>query len=127
MRIIIKNEEPFDSNDWSREEDKKLIEAIEKVLGTNDLKDKLFVNNISWIKVQKISGLNRNGSQSFNHWNRKLKWKLANFDLLVSIFSVLLKLIVVPLNNIRNCRSVAKPQYGPSGHRPTKKFRKLLK
>ncbi len=86
QRFIVekynKNGEPFNSNDWSRKEDKKLIKAIEQVLGTNELKDKIFVTNISWIKVQKISGLNRSGSQCFNHWNRKLKWKLANFDLL---------------------------------------------
>ncbi len=86
QRFIVekynKNGEPFNSNDWSREEDKKLIEAIEQVLGTDGLKDKIFVKNISWIKVQEISGLNRSVSQCFNHWTRKLRWKLANFDLL---------------------------------------------
>jgi hypothetical protein len=72
QRFIVenynKNGEPFNRNVWSREEDKKLIKAIEKVLGI-DLKDKIFVKNISWIKVQEISGLNRSGSQCFNHWN----------------------------------------------------------
>jgi len=68
---------------WSLREDKKLIKAIKKVLNTEDLSNELYNNNISWVTVRDMSGLNRSPVDLRHRWRKKLRWRSTNLDQLM--------------------------------------------
>lgn len=66
---------------WTFKENQNFINALKVYLNTDDLSHKIYVRNISWIKVTELANLNRNLTDIRQHW-KLLRWKLTNFDYL---------------------------------------------
>jgi hypothetical protein len=76
-----RNGELYKKGKWSLKENQKFISALKVYLNTHDLSHKIYVHNVSWIKVRESANLNRSLTDIRQHW-KLLRWKLTNFDYL---------------------------------------------
>ncbi|XP_054166192.1 transcription termination factor 1-like [Oppia nitens] len=82
-----KNGEPYDKGKWSIDEDKQLLDAMRRVLNTDDLKQHIYTKQLPFSQIRDLSGLNRNENMISKRWRRHIRWQLAQWDQLEDSWS----------------------------------------
>ncbi|XP_054166189.1 cyclin-D-binding Myb-like transcription factor 1 [Oppia nitens] len=75
-----KNGEPYDMGNWSLDEDKQLLDAMRRVLNTDDLKQHIYTKQLPFNQIIDEIDINRSYYQIRNHWLGKLRWSIAQWD-----------------------------------------------
>ncbi|XP_054166191.1 transcription termination factor 1-like [Oppia nitens] len=75
-----KNGEPFDKGKWSPDETKQLLDAMRRVLNTDDLKQHIYTKSIPFNQIVDEIDINRSYYQIHSHWLAKLRWSIAQWD-----------------------------------------------
>ncbi|XP_054156000.1 transcription termination factor 1-like [Oppia nitens] len=78
-RSFNKNGEPYDKGKWSPDENKRLLDAMRRVLNTDDLKQYVFTKNIPYNEIKELAEINRSSTHVALHWYQQLRWSVAQW------------------------------------------------
>ena len=79
--------EPLNRGKWTRSESKLLLKGLKEYFKTDDLKNHIFAKRIKYRRIQLKTGINRSADDCRRQWNRRLRWRVANFDRMMDQFS----------------------------------------